>query len=67
MYLNDALPGLDEYVAAAKGFLQDRFLFGTAYPMAPMIEYCQWFTGLPIPAKAMDKVLFENATRLLNL
>lgn len=67
MYLNDGLPGLQEYLAAARGFLQDRFLFGTAYPMAPMIEYTKWFTGLPIPAAAMDKILHENATRLLGL
>lgn len=67
MYLNDGLPGLQEYIAAAKGFLQDRFLFGTAYPMAPMVEYTKWFTGLPIPAAAMDKILHGNATRLLGL
>ncbi|MBB5215654.1 amidohydrolase family protein [Parapusillimonas granuli] len=67
MYLNEALPGLDEYLAAAKGFLQDRFLFGTAYPMAPMVEYCQWFTGLPIAAPIMDKILYQNAARLLQL
>lgn len=65
MYLNEGLPGLEEYLAAAKGFLQDRFLFGTAYPMAPMVEYCKWFTNLPIPAKAMEKILYDNAARLL--
>lgn len=67
MYLNEGLPGLQEYLAAARGFLQDRFLFGTAYPMAPMVEYTRWFTGLPIPAPAMDKILQGNATRLLGL
>lgn len=67
MYLNDSLPGLAEYVKAAQGFLQDRFLFGTAYPMAPMVEYTRWFTALPIPPAAMDKILHANAKRLLGL
>lgn len=67
MYLNEALPGFSEYLAAARGFLQDRFLFGTAYPMAPMVDYTRWFTGLPLPALAMDKILHGNARRLLTI
>lgn len=67
MYLNDKLPGTQEYLAAARGFLQDRFLFGTAYPMAPMVEYTRWFTALPLPAPVMDKVLQGNARRLLGI
>lgn len=67
MYLNDALPGLNEYLSAASGFMQDRFLFGTAYPMTPINEYCEWFLKLPIKPTVMEKILAGNARRLLRL
>lgn len=48
-------------------FLQEQFLFATAYPLAPMQEYTHEFLSLPISDVVKEKVLFENAKHLLGL
>jgi uncharacterized protein len=63
MYL--FLPGGQMYVEAANGYLQDRFLFGTAYPALPFEETVERFCRLPFAERVLDKVLFGNAARLL--
>jgi len=65
MYL--FLPGGQLYVEAANGYLQDRFLFGTAYPALPFQETVERFCGLSFSDKVLDKVLFRNAARLLGM
>ncbi|MBL8384298.1 MAG: amidohydrolase [Burkholderiales bacterium] len=64
MYLYN-LPGMEQYLRAANGFLAERFLFGTAYPLCPVKEYTEWFLKLPIRAEAMENILFRNAERLI--
>jgi predicted TIM-barrel fold metal-dependent hydrolase len=66
MYL-PGLPGHDDYVQAANGFLSDRFLFATAYPFCPPQAYTKWFRSLPINDEAMEKILSKNAIRILGL
>lgn len=66
MYLHN-LPGMDDYVRAANTFLADRFIFGTAYPLAPVKEYTEWFLKLPLRPEVMEKVLYTNAAKLLRL
>jgi uncharacterized protein len=63
MYL--FLPGGQLYVEAANGYLQDRFLFGTAYPALQFQETIERFCRLPFSDKVLGKVLFDNAARLL--
>ncbi|MCC6305069.1 MAG: amidohydrolase [Rhodobacteraceae bacterium] len=64
MYLHH-LPGMDDYIKAANSFLSERFLFGTAYPMTPVVDYTRWFQSLPIRPEAMENIMFRNAERLL--
>jgi len=66
MYLHE-MPGMDDYINAANGFLADRFLFGTAYPVTPIRDYTSWFLKLPLKPDVMEKVLFHNAARVLGL
>lgn len=66
MYLYN-LPGMDEYIQAANGFMRDRFLFGTAYPLCPLVEYTKWFLDLPIKPEIMESILYRNAARILNM
>jgi predicted TIM-barrel fold metal-dependent hydrolase len=66
MYLCN-MPGMQDYIDAANGFLQDRFIYGSAYPLAPIQQYAQWFRGLPLKPEVMHKVTFQNAARLLGL
>ena len=61
------LPGHDDYVKAANGFLSDRFVYASSYPFLPVDGYADWFRRLPIRPEAMEKVLWRNAARLLGL
>ena len=63
MYL--FLPGGRMYVEAANGCLQDRFLFGTAYPALPFKAAVDRFLALPFHDTVRPKILYENAQRLL--
>jgi predicted TIM-barrel fold metal-dependent hydrolase len=45
------MPGADEYIRAADTYLQDQFLFGTAYPYRPLAQTAQEFLALPIRAE----------------
>ena len=65
MYL--FLPGWQMYVEAANGYLQDRFLFGTAYPALPFAETVERFLKLPFSEQVIERVLYGNAARLLAL
>ena len=66
MYLR-GLPGSEDYIAAANGFLSERFLFGTAYPFCPLEPYVEWFKSLPLSDTSRERVMYGNAARLLKL
>ncbi len=66
MYL-PGLPGHDDYIKAADGFLSERFLFATAYPFCPLEAYTRWFRSLPIDDTAMENILSKNAKRVLGI
>jgi|SRR6185369_14493253 len=61
------MPGMDDYVRAADGFLADRFLYASSYPFTPANDYAAWFKTLPIRPESMEKVLYRNAAALLRL
>lgn len=61
------MPGADQYVQAANTFLQDRFLFGTAYPYRPLRQTVEDFKTLAINPSAMEKIAYKNTKKLLKL
>lgn len=64
MYMFGGVPGWREYVDAANGFLQDRFLFGSAYPLLPFKETVAHYRRF-IPNKEIyKKVMYKNAAEL---
>jgi len=66
MYLVNC-PGWRDYVDAANSYLQDRFLFATAYPFLPLSETVAHFKKLPFRREVLPKLLYGNAARLLGL
>ncbi len=60
-------PGGSLYIEAANGFMQDQFLFGTAYPFRDMGQSVEDFLASPISEKVLDKVLYQNASRVLRV
>lgn len=66
MYLYH-MPGMDDYLKAANGFLAERFLFATAYPLVPVKEYAEWFVRLPLKPENMERCIYRNAAELLGI
>ncbi len=68
LYMNHIeTPGAHEYIRAAKFYLADRLLFGTAYPSRPLKESVIEFRKWSLPSELEEKVLHGNAAALLNL
>jgi predicted TIM-barrel fold metal-dependent hydrolase len=65
MYLF-GMAGWRDYVDAGNGFLQDRFLFGTAYPFVPLGPAVKRFREMFEP-RVHSNLLGENALRVLGI
>jgi predicted TIM-barrel fold metal-dependent hydrolase len=61
------MPGSEDYVRAANGFLAERFLYASSYPFIGVKRYAEWFRRLPIREEVLPKLMRENAVRFLGL
>jgi hypothetical protein len=61
------LPGGRLYIEAANGFMKDQLMFGTSYPFRAMGQTVQDFMQLGLSDEALDRVLYQNAARVLKL
>jgi predicted TIM-barrel fold metal-dependent hydrolase len=61
------LPGRDDFAVAARTYLQDRFLFASGYPFAPVGGAVQAYRALGFTGEAADKIFRRNAVALLRL
>lgn len=61
------MPGWEEYVKAADGFLADRMLYASSFPFCPVQGYKEWFEQLPFKPENRAKVMQGNARSLLGL
>jgi uncharacterized protein len=62
-----SMPGARNYVDAANLFLASRTLFGTAYPTKPLVESVRDFRNMGWRADIVDRILWDNAAKLLKL
>jgi len=62
-----AFPGNDVLIQAANTYLSDRLVYGTSYPFAPLDGYFEKYQTLGIKQEYLPKVLYENASKLLNI
>ncbi len=61
------MPGMNDYIAAANGFLSERFLYASSYPFVSVSQYAEWFRRLPIRPELMEQLQYRNAARFLGL
>lgn len=61
------MPGTDEYIRAANGYLSHRFLYASSYPFLCAKAYLEWFRRLPIRPEAMERLLYRNAADFLGV
>lgn len=57
----------DSYVKGANLFLEDRMLFGTAYPVKDIQESIRDFLGMGWRPEIVQKILWSNAAKLLKV
>lgn len=57
----------EDYVKGANMFLEDRTLFGTAYPTKDIQDSLRDFLGLGYREDIIPKILWHNAARLLKI
>ncbi len=67
MYLFGGMPGAREYIDVMNGFMSERFLFATAYPVLPLGESVEKFLQFPLKESVIDRLLYRNAAELLGL
>lgn len=61
------LPGRDDFALAARTYLQDRFLFASGYPFAPVGGAVEAYRAMGFTGEVADKIFRRNAARLLRL
>ena len=61
------MPGGNEYVVAANLFLEDRLIFGSAYPIASFDSILDGYRKMPFKKKVLEKVLYHNAAKLFKI
>jgi predicted TIM-barrel fold metal-dependent hydrolase len=61
------MPGMDDWIRAANGFLAERFLYASSYPFIGVKKYADWFRALPIKSALLDDLMYRNAARFLGL
>jgi predicted TIM-barrel fold metal-dependent hydrolase len=61
------MPGHLQWVEAANTYLQDRLLFGSAFPVLGVPQMVEGYQGLPYREEVREKVLYQNAAKLLGL
>ena len=67
MYIFGGMPGALDYINAANGFMADRFLFATAYPLLPFKRALEAFLQFPLKESVLDRILYRNAVELLGM
>ena len=61
------MPGTTEWIEAANSHLQDRMIFGRAYPYQGVPEMVNAYLKHPYRPEVMEKVMYKNAARLLGM
>lgn len=61
------MPGANDYLTAANGYLADRFLYASSYPFISVKGYADWFRRLPIRPELLQQIMYGNAARFLGL
>ena len=61
-------PGTVDYVAAMNQMIPNKFLFGSAYPIAPMNDAVKYYTEtLGIKEEVLPKIMYQNAVDFLGI
>lgn len=65
-YLRD-MPGMSDYLVAARGYLRERFIYGSSYPFLPVDDCAAWFRSLSFDEATLARLMELNAREFLGL
>jgi hypothetical protein len=60
------MPGTADYLKAADGFLAERFIYASSFPLCPAKGCLDWFNTLPIKPENKERILSRNALEFLS-
>jgi len=60
-------PGYQDYIQAANYRLQDKIIFGSAYPCLPIQDAVNFYKNSGIKEDIQEKIFYRNAMRALHL
>ena len=66
LYSMASVPGSEDYRLAAAGMLQDRFLFGSSYPLVPLGEAVDNVRAWKLDPACEQRVLHDTVAELLS-
>jgi predicted TIM-barrel fold metal-dependent hydrolase len=68
IYMHPAnMPGADDYVCAANGYLAHRVLYSSCYPTLTLWQAMEEFQRLPLSPESRENMLWHNGARILGL
>ena len=60
-------PGYQDYITAANFRLQDKIIFGSAYPCVPLKDAVEFYSNCGIKKSVLPKIMYYNAATLLEI
>lgn len=60
-------PGNDEFITAINNMLQDKMIYGSAYPLAPIEGAMDYTLNCGIKEEVQSQYFYENAAKILGL
>lgn len=60
-------PGGNDYMAAANGFIKDRIIFGSTFPIMHITDMVDYYTNWGLSETALPKVMYQNALEFLGM
>lgn len=67
IYVVDAIPGGNEYMKAANGFIKDRVIFGSTFPIMHIKNMVDVYLNWGFSEDVLPKVMYKNALAFLGM
>lgn len=67
IYVVDAIPGGEDYMKGANGFIKDRIIFGSTFPIMHIKNLVDFYLNWGLSEQALPKVMYQNALEFLGM
>lgn len=67
IYVVDAIPGGEDYMKGANGFIKDRVIFGSTFPIMHIKDLVNFYLNWGLSEQALPRVMYQNALEFLGM